>query len=775
MPRAFLVCVFVVRRTHAPRATFVAVVRTPTFEQERSLSAGTEFGVATSMSASVLSPSKADASQRLAAAAKNALNRTSVPHRGGPKHGGTFHDIVKGSATAFVTADKNDDQVLTFEEFLAIVPEDMKAQHTMDTLRETFDMADANSDGTVSLEEYFFWTLTWAANNSGAAIRLQECFAQYDTTGDGKLNLREFCAAVATWGYGDLGHKIFRELDTDLTGTVSYQELLSALKTRRGNYSTECRQLLTAMSFQMESLTKAQGPGRILDVPKCTWVAESVTHLRETMREFMHLERAKPWDVWCTLMKAANAKRRMNRTQFLKSMRTAMSCDASDKVLEGCFDEMDDDQCGEVYFDEFLNWASFRPQRRRRVRTLRLYKDRPEDRTPLDNMDWTPAILRDELQEMLQRSQNSALDLLSAHDKSEDGDLSEREFLGMVKTIIGSSTAWTETNVRDVAKGVFARIAGDDAHVSIEELERWLVHGWKPSKAQAVTVAAAADGLGESTASVDETWRDITVADRVVLRNPEFTDGTRLRDGPSTEAKFNGQHILNGEAVDVCEVTPTGFARVQLCESDRSAEGWVVKRHLTTRGQVHVANDPAPDDQPPASSPRTELVLASPRTGLMRPMSTSLSLPMLETRSPPGAEKALALGERYMTLRTARLKASASAATQAAQRAEAIARRLNVAAEYARASAIAVADEQKRMGNEQLARNHSEAVRRRRMAERGRREQLRVIPGSARSQAPAKSPPRKSAPMLGRVPTQSCNAPGLVQVGVPSRDARPFW
>ena len=95
-----------------------------------------------------------------------------------------LQNLIQGSAIAFLDADANDDKKLTYDEFMTIVPEELRKANSEETLRETFQMADANSDGSISLEEYFFWTLGWASKNSGAANALQQWFHQYDDTSD---------------------------------------------------------------------------------------------------------------------------------------------------------------------------------------------------------------------------------------------------------------------------------------------------------------------------------------------------------------------------------------------------------------------------------------------------------------------------------------------------------------------------------------------------------------------------------------------------------------
>ena len=117
-----------------------------------------------------------------------------------------MEEVLCASALAFINADIDSNRKLDFEEFKNLVPIGLRLQHTDGTLEELFNMADLDSDGEVSQEEYFFWTLHWAAEHSGCATGVEDSFRRFDTTGDGQLNLREFTKAVDKYGFGHIGH-----------------------------------------------------------------------------------------------------------------------------------------------------------------------------------------------------------------------------------------------------------------------------------------------------------------------------------------------------------------------------------------------------------------------------------------------------------------------------------------------------------------------------------------------------------------------------------------
>ena len=73
--------------------------------------------------------------------------------------------------------------------------------------------------------------------------------------------MRIACTWTRAHTHVQLGHPIslllslcapfLAQLDHDGSGTISYLELFSTLKERRGDYSTDCKRLLTALSFDV--------------------------------------------------------------------------------------------------------------------------------------------------------------------------------------------------------------------------------------------------------------------------------------------------------------------------------------------------------------------------------------------------------------------------------------------------------------------------------------------------------------------------------------------
>ena len=55
-------------------------------------------------------------------------------------------------------------------------------------LREIFRVADLNESGTLSLDEFFYWSLTLSNLQTGNTSAAESAFKKFDSDGTGKLN-----------------------------------------------------------------------------------------------------------------------------------------------------------------------------------------------------------------------------------------------------------------------------------------------------------------------------------------------------------------------------------------------------------------------------------------------------------------------------------------------------------------------------------------------------------------------------------------------------------
>ena len=96
-------------------------------------------------------------------------------------------DMLKATSQAFIDADANGDQALSFDEFCNVVPEKVRARATTESIKEIFDAADTDGSGEISRDEYLYWALRWAAFDSGMGSAFQNAFCKFDTSGNEEL------------------------------------------------------------------------------------------------------------------------------------------------------------------------------------------------------------------------------------------------------------------------------------------------------------------------------------------------------------------------------------------------------------------------------------------------------------------------------------------------------------------------------------------------------------------------------------------------------------
>ena len=188
--------------------------------------------------------------------------------------------VIRESSLAFLEADTNHDEQLSWDEFLkavAMPPDAPEAE--VERLREVFDAADIDGSGFLSRDEYFLWSLTIAAEFNGRC-GLESIFEKYDQSGDGLLDAAEFAAAIEDIGFGDVAHDLFIELDSDESGSVSYQEMIQTLADRVSHLSDPCKRAMTRLAFDHAGITTGK-LGRFEDTPTLlnvsTWRLESNT------------------------------------------------------------------------------------------------------------------------------------------------------------------------------------------------------------------------------------------------------------------------------------------------------------------------------------------------------------------------------------------------------------------------------------------------------------------------------------------------------------------
>ena len=134
--------------------------------------------------------------------------------------------LSRNAAIAFYRGDKNGDEKLDFDEFRSIAPESLRANAFRARSQAVFDSIDLDKNGSVTLDEFFVWTLSYVNDFMGAG--LESVFNRYDASNEGAFDSREFAQAAEDMGFGPLAHELFVELDPDGSGKVSHDEMVKS-------------------------------------------------------------------------------------------------------------------------------------------------------------------------------------------------------------------------------------------------------------------------------------------------------------------------------------------------------------------------------------------------------------------------------------------------------------------------------------------------------------------------------------------------------------------
>lgn len=347
-------------------------------------------------------------------------------------------------------------------------------------LVEIFNTVDTDGSGTISMDEYFLFALSIAAQQTGSGI--EAIFRKYDKSGEGSLDASEFSRAVEDMGFGSIAHELFLELDRDESGSVSYGELIKLLQERTSSVGRECKRFLTALAFDRAS---GDGTGVELDTSKWKLEVSSADELREKLQAYLLETSARVSDLYNAL--TFGNQKELSKNEWLMAM-YRVGFEGEPEIVQNLYDVIDIDESGNIGIDELYGWMNGRNKRAMKAKEIN-FGMRDEGAPPLRDLDWSgsqgPSVLQHELQRLLILIGLAPLDLMRGWDQGQDGSFSRKEFLVMMKKILNDSQLWDD-ELREVCKDTFKIISGGDKTLDVIEFERWLNKGWLRHKAELV-------------------------------------------------------------------------------------------------------------------------------------------------------------------------------------------------------------------------------------------------------------------------------------------------
>ena len=248
----------------------------------------------------------------------------------------------------FADMDQNGDMTLDFEEFLAMQTKTVRAQYSDEEIRTWFDTADDDGNGTLTISEWFVWTLDHMATKHGVDS-IERMFKKYDKDGTGLLDTAEFDRLAEQNGFGAGSLNIFRELDDDDSGTVSYTEIIEKMKDKKQQLSGNTQQMLAQVMWSEHA--EGDGNPQIDErIDTSGWVinAKDVEGVKAQMQELVTRHGVAVGDVLRLLDVDMGGQREVDDLEFFNGLKThfgfkggfLLACDVfrsidTDGVLRG--------------------------------------------------------------------------------------------------------------------------------------------------------------------------------------------------------------------------------------------------------------------------------------------------------------------------------------------------------------------------------------------------------------------------------------------------------
>ena len=80
----------------------------------------------------------------------------------------TLAALVQSSLAAALAADElTADQRLDYDAFIALIPQATREQHSEETIQQVFNAVDVDGSKSITRDEFFAWTVSWAQQFSG--------------------------------------------------------------------------------------------------------------------------------------------------------------------------------------------------------------------------------------------------------------------------------------------------------------------------------------------------------------------------------------------------------------------------------------------------------------------------------------------------------------------------------------------------------------------------------------------------------------------------------
>lgn len=383
---------------------------------------------------------------------------------------------------AFAEFDQDGNQKLDFDEFYAMQPQQIRDKFSVKDIRAWFHKADEDGNGTLCINEYFRWSLSNAVQQHGADA-LSRAFEKYDRDGTGQLDAMEWADACHSLGFGAGANDIFKQLDADGNGTVSYKELVEQLTSNLPS-DPEAKAMLCGLVHtisQSYGETKRVETAKRLDTSDWRVRGQTVQTITSEIRELYEASGCQVADIVKLFEDGGDSSGNamISDVEFIHTMKREFGYRGPVNVLAELFNLCDTDKSGRIGFDELYELIRGQRHSLDHRKAIDVQLIAPEGFSGLDEVAWDTVALRALMNDMLERSQVGPVDLLRAW-RGRRG-LNREEFLHRVRLLFAREDPdlW-ENEVAEVASEAFEElkrmVRGENflRKITILHLERWL-------------------------------------------------------------------------------------------------------------------------------------------------------------------------------------------------------------------------------------------------------------------------------------------------------------
>ena len=428
------------------------------------------------------------------------------------------------AAARFAEVDTDNDFRIDFDQFCCMQPTKVCNAHSHTEIRSWFMEMDGSSNGSLSVTEYFKWTIAKISLRLGTQSVLS-FFSMFDTDSTGYLDSFEFQRVTDALGFGAAGHHLFLAFDSDYSGYIDYSELLNAFSSKAkpaesapstpvgpaGQPTTanlsdvqnrpapkpmvRSKSSLIGLAFQSGMATawnqyeidvKYMSTADTLLAIGVDTSGEALNQIdkshavEQLFKQIGVLLRATGISVVELLpMFNPNDHGNVNEANF-ELVVSALGYKGASKHVHDLYAKLANDGGGKVGLDQIYLLVHGRNSGMRRIPTLcrTLALDPGEYKVK----EWTPDELRHQLQSMLLRARVSPVELIEDWDADSNGYLSRREFLVHMRRVFqfgnGEGQRIWDLEARNITTEIFESLAGGKRSIPLLQFERWIDQDW---------------------------------------------------------------------------------------------------------------------------------------------------------------------------------------------------------------------------------------------------------------------------------------------------------